>query len=377
MHVLLIGSDIRKRGSRYTSGREELVRSIIAQGHQLTIINGLPYEICRPMLAELGAGYRQLEYNNLGNGLKQITFLKKLTAILKSIKADAIVVYGVQQIPSVCLAAKLAGVPKVFAVINGSGRLFQLKGAVGKGVKMVGLPLLRYSLGNCERVFFQNDDDLQMFKDIHLVGQIQARRLNGSGVNTGRFVQQPMPEEPIFLLVARLLWEKGIQEYLDAARLVKQAFPLARFQLIGAFDSRSGSVNEKDLQPYMNEETIEYLGVVSNIQDYYAAASVFVLPSYYREGIPRTILEAMATGRPIITTDSPGCRETVENGLNGFIIPPRNVEALADKMIWMIQHQEERMNMGNQSRYICENKFDVNEVNKIMLNGMELQSSKS
>jgi len=329
------------------------------------------------MLAELGAGYRQLEYNNLGNGLKQITFLKKLTAILKSIKADAIVVYGVQQIPSVCLAAKLAGVPKVFAVINGSGRLFQLKGAVGKGVKMVGLPLLRYSLGNCERVFFQNDDDLQMFKDIHLVGQIQARRLNGSGVNTGRFVQQPMPEEPIFLLVARLLWEKGIQEYLDAARLVKQAFPLARFQLIGAFDSRSGSVNEKDLQPYMNEETIEYLGVVSNIQDYYAAASVFVLPSYYREGIPRTILEAMATGRPIITTDSPGCRETVENGLNGFIIPPRNVEALADKMIWMIQHQEERMNMGNQSRYICENKFDVNEVNKIMLNGMELQSSKS
>lgn len=374
MHIVLIGADIRKRGSEYNSGREELIQEIINGDHELTIISKYPYELCKPFITRLGIGYKQMEFMSSNTSIRDyLGQIKRLIKIFKSLKPDIVLVYEIKTILSVCIAASIAGVSKVYSVVNGSGRLFQIESFIGKVIRRMVFPIIKYSLSICEKVFFQNPDDMRMFINLGLVKEAKSISVNGSGVNMDKFMNQPLPEEYVFLMASRLLWEKGVNEYLEAARLLKKSFPDVGFWLIGAFDT----VKENDIKPYISDGTIEYLGVVTNIKDYYTNSSVFVLPSYYREGVPRTILEAMSTGRPIITTDVPGCRETVKNGINGFLVQPRNVEELADKMKWIIEHKEETIKMGINSRKLCENKFDVKIVNKKMIETMELEKQKA
>ncbi len=369
MHVVLIGADIRKRNFEYNSGREELIQEITNRNHDLTIISKYPYELCKPFLNRLGIGYKQMEFMRSNISIwNYIGQIKKLIKILKTIKPDIVLVYEIKTIPSVCIAAKIAGAPKVCAVVNGSGRLFQTKNIVGKVLRIMTFPIIKYSLSISERVFFQNPDDMQMFINLGLVKVIKAVTVNGSGVNMIKFMHKKLPEQCIFLMASRLIREKGVMEYLDASRLLKKSFPEVRFQLIGPFDT----VTKDDIEPYVLDGTIEYFGEVTNIEDYYANSSVLVLPSYYREGVPRTILEAMSAGRPIITTDTPGCRETVENGVNGFLIQPRSVEDLVDKMKWIIEHKEDTAIMGRNSRILCEKKFDVSIINKKMMEVLKL-----
>ncbi len=222
-----------------------------------------------------------------------------------------------------------------------------------------------------KKTFFQNKDDAKEFLKLGLVRKGNVKIVNGSGVNMEIFAPMPMPKEQIFLLIGRVLRDKGILEYIQAARKVKSVYPRARFQIIGQFDINPSSIKIQDLQPYIQDGSIEYLGAINDVRPFLAKSFVYVLPSY-REGTPRSVLEAMATGRPIITTDAPGCRETVIHGVNGFLVPIKDVNTLAEKMLWMIENSEEAEKMGKESLRICKEKYDVKKVNESIIKTMNL-----
>ena len=173
------------------------------------------------------------------------------------------------------------------------------------------------------------------------------------------------------MLIARLLGDKGIREYIKAANIVKQKYPDAIFQLVGPEDPSPDGISLQELAQLNNQKAVEYLGATNDVRPYIEGCSIFVLPSYH-EGLPRTVLEAMATGRPVLTTDVPGCRETVVNGKNGWLVEKANVEQLAEKMIWFIENPNEWRRMAEDSRVMVEDKFDVHKVNKELISIMEL-----
>ena len=200
--------------------------------------------------------------------------------------------------------------------------------------------------------------------------------VNGSGVNIERFENMPLPNSVEFLMIGRLLKTKGVEEYVAAAREIKRTYPDVVFSLLGDTDSNPTSVSKDTLEKWINEGVINFSNWLDDVRPSLAKCSVYVLPSY-REGLPRTVIEAMACGRPIITTDVPGCRDTVLHdavsvtianpqvvkGENGFLVPPRNVEALRDAMVYLLLHPEDRLTMGLRSREIVLEKYDVRKVN--------------
>lgn len=214
-------------------------------------------------------------------------------------------------------------------------------------------------------------DDKSEFINNGLLGKEKAVIINGSGVNLEKFKPVKLPQENTFLFIGRLIKDKGIMEYLEACKIVKTKYYDVRCLLVGPYDSNPSALKPEELKPYIDGEIIEYFGEKKDVRPFIAQCSTYVLPSYH-EGTPKTVLEAMAMGRPIITTDAPGCRETVIDGLNGFLVPVKDSEKLARKMIWMIEHKEEVEKMGQESRKICEEKFDVNKVNEVILKTMGL-----
>ena len=191
----------------------------------------------------------------------------------------------------------------------------------------------------------------------------KAEIVNGSGVNMERFLKAPLPEKPVFLMVSRIIREKGVMEYCKAAQAVKKDYPDTRFILLGAFDNAIGGLDKDEVMPFVQRGVIELPGEVKDPVAFYQNCSVYVLPSYYREGLPRTLLEAMSCGRPLITTDWTGCRLTVADGENGFLVPVRNVGALADRMRKLIENPVMIRQMGERSYEICQKQFDVHFVN--------------
>jgi glycosyltransferase involved in cell wall biosynthesis len=221
-------------------------------------------------------------------------------------------------------------------------------------------------------IFFQNKDDLFEFrKNIRFRPCQQFALVNGSGVDLEYFRQQPMPENFSFLLAARLISDKGVLEYANAARYLKGKYPYIKFFLAGWFDQTPYAIKKALVTEWQQEGTIEFLGHVEDIREALKNASVFVLPSL-REGTPRSVLEAMASGRPIITTDAPGCRETVREGINGFLIQPKNEYALRLRMEEFVKRPGLLPVMGEASRKIAEEKYDVHMVNDIIIKGMQL-----
>jgi glycosyltransferase involved in cell wall biosynthesis len=196
---------------------------------------------------------------------------------------------------------------------------------------------------------------------------------NGSGVDLEFFTPKQCPSQISFLLMARLIREKGIYEYAEAAQIIKEKYPEINFSLVGYIDEKSPSaVSRQDLQQWIESGTIDFKGFLTDVRPAIENSTIYVLPSYYPEGTPRSVLEAMAMGRPIITTDSPGCRETVEHGVNGFLIPKCDVPALVTAIEFYIENPAEINRMGMASRRIAEEKYDVHKVNAVILKAMEL-----
>lgn len=308
-------------------------------------------------------------------GINPIQDVKTLLAqyrLCRLVKPDAVMCYTIKPVIYGTLAAWLARVPLRFVLITGLGYAFT--GAANgkrKLVQRLARSLYRHALKLSHRVFFQNPDDQALFQQLGLLpSHVPSTVVNGSGIDLTRFEVAPLPEGSVsFLLIARLLGDKGVREYVAAAERIKLDYPQAVFRLVGYIDSNPDSISQAELDVWMEHGTVEYLGRLDDVRPAIALSSVYVLPSY-REGTPRTVLEAMAIGRPVITTDAPGCRETVVDGENGFLIPVKAVDALADVMRRFLDDPSLMPTMGRRSRQIAEEKYDVHKVNAAMLGAM-------
>ncbi len=311
----------------------------------------------------------RLERSGL-NPISDVRSFLELRKQLKSIKPDAVLTYAAKTNVWGILAAAWAGVPRRVAMVAGMGYAFT-DGANGRTLKQQTIAgiltlLYRISFRIACKVIVQNPDDAKELQRRCGLTPQKITRINGTGVALPDWPFLPPHTTPItFTLVARLLREKGVLEFLQAARLIKERHPSTRFLLLGALDDNPGSLRKEDIQPWVENGTIEWPGHV-DIKPWLAQTSVFVLPSY-REGVPRSTQEAMAMGRAVITTDAPGCRETVVDGVNGFLVPPRNVDTLVAAMERFIAEPTLIESMGRASRRLAEERFDVRKANATII----------
>ncbi|MFD1014845.1 glycosyltransferase family 4 protein [Winogradskyella rapida] len=347
--------------------RGDFIKSLIA--NQFKVFTAAPNYTDEDieLLSNLGA--TPVEFNLQRTGLNPINdfkSIKALRAIIKNNNIDLVFPYTVKPVIYGSFAANSCNVP-VTSLITGLGYAFTGLSLKAKILQRFNEMLYRLSIRKNKVIIFQNKDDHQLFLDRHVISKKQTVAfVSGSGVNLNTFTfKEKETLNPIrFLLVARLIEEKGIALYMEAAKQLKKNYPKAEFHLIGVVETSPSAINEEELNRLHQEGIIIFHGPQSNVATHLHNTNVFVLPSYYREGLPRTTLEACATGTPIITTDSVGCREAVKPGKNGFLIPPQNLEALVEAMEYCITHPEELKAMGRESRIYAEERFDVNIINK-------------
>ena len=300
----------------------------------------------------------------------------KLTLLIRKYKPDVCFCYFIKPVIFGSIASWLAGTPRIISMIEGLGYTFT-DDATQRSLwrksllKTIVKYLYGFSLARCNRVIFLNSDDLYEFVDESLVEKDSAIKLGGIGVDLDYWCyQEEFPEELTFLMAARILKEKGVVEFSEAAKCVKKEFPNIKFVLIGEIDSNPGALTRDEVSRWVHAGILEWPGYV-DMKLWLKKASVFVLPSY-REGVPRSTQEAMAMGRPVITTEVPGCRDTVADGVNGFLVPPRNVNALVSAMLHFQGKPALLKKFGRESRRMAETRYDVKKINKqiikIMLN---------
>ena len=308
------------------------------------------------------------------NPVADLRLLLALFLLIRRVRPSITLPYTVKPVVYGTLAAWLAGVPQRYALITGLGYAFT---GERKGVmrRIVGL-LYRRALERTHKVFFQNPDDEHDFRVAGILpAAVPSVIVNGSGIDVATFSPKCIDlAPPVFLMIARLLGDKGVREYAAAAKRVKTVHPAAQFHLVGWIDTNPDAISQSELDSWIASGAIEFLGKLDDVRPAISDASIYVLPSY-REGTPRTVLEAMAMGRPVITTDAPGCRETVRNGDNGFLVPVRSVDALVDAMLQFIEEPALAIRMGARSRQIAEDRYDVRKVNTVMLREMGLEAT--
>lgn len=324
--------------------------------------------VSRKKLEDMGVKVHEVELKRTGmNPVEDFKTFWCLLGLMKTIEPDYMLAYTIKPVIYGMLAAKVVRVPKRIALITGLGYSFQENGKNTGLLQYLVRKLYALSMRCAHLTFFQNPDDERLFRTLALLPQ-QTRSVvvNGSGVSLSHFDLAALPAEPRFLLIGRLLADKGVREYIEAARQIKASYPEAMFYLVGWIDENPNAISQTELDEWIDSGVIDYLGKLDDVRSAIASSNVFVLPSY-REGTPRTVLEAMAMGRPIITTDAPGCRETVIEGENGFLVPVKCVNALVVAMKRFVLKPELIVRMGMRSRELAVEKYDVNKVNALML----------
>lgn len=368
---LLIGG----LGESLINFRGPLIAALQARGFQVHVAApDLPQgDPIRQQLQAKGVVVHNVVLQRTGtNPLVDVQTLWSLWRLMRRIRPEQVLGYTVKPVIYGSLAAWLAGVPRCFALITGLGYAFQRQ-VKGGALQFLVRRLYAVALARVQCVFFQNLDDYALFHHQALIAP-SARTciVNGSGVDVAAFNVVPLVAgPPVFLLVARLLGDKGVREYAQAARRIRAMHPSVRFLLVGWIDTNPNAIAQHELDTWVSDGSLEFLGRLSDVRPAIAACTVYVLPSY-REGTPRTVLEAMAMGRAIITTDAPGCRETVVDGDNGLLVPVKSVEALETAMLRFVADPTLANRMGQRSRQIAEEKYDVHKVNAVMLAEMGL-----
>ncbi len=357
--------------------RGPLIQAMVACGHEVLAL--APDYDPRTRLAVKALGAEPVDYHLSRTGLNPFRDARDfvfLVRLLRRLSPDVTFAYSIKPVIYGTLAGWLAHVPKRLAMIEGLGYAFTdpgVKQSCGRKVlRSVVRLLYRLSLSKATRVFFLNPDDLGEFVSSGLVRARKSFLLGPIGLDLREFTPAPPVKEPLtFLFVGRLLREKGVAEFAEAARRVKGRHPLTRFILLGGLDTNPGAIPRSVVEAWVKEGLLEWPGQVPDVRPWLAQTSVFVLPSY-REGLPRSTQEAMAMARPVITTDAPGCRETVIPGVNGFLVPVRDVDALVGAMEQFIRHPELVETMGRESRRLAKERFDVHKINTILLREMGL-----
>ncbi|MBV6274135.1 glycosyltransferase family 4 protein [Alcaligenaceae bacterium CGII-47] len=351
--------------------RGHLIRELVGAGLQVYCLAPDYDPDTRRALRSLGAEPVDYGLQRTGmNPLRDARDVLGLIGTLRRLQPDVVFAFSTKPMVYGTLAAWLARVPRRVALVEGAGYVFTASGEGlswrRQALRSMVERLYRLAFGRAHRIIFLNPDDRDEFVRRRLVPTDRTALLGGIGVDLDGWRVAPPVVAPIcFLLVARLLREKGILEYVAAARLIHKQYAGVRFVLLGGLDSNPGGLNRAEVQSWVDEGVLDWPGHVP-VRPWMEQASVFVLPSY-REGVPLSTQEAMAMGRPIITTDVPGCRQTVEEGVNGYIVPPRNIDALAASMRRFIESPETIVTMGLASRKIAERDFDVRQINKKLM----------
>jgi glycosyltransferase involved in cell wall biosynthesis len=308
------------------------------------------------------------------NPVKDFRTLWALIRLVREVNPDVVLCYTIKPVIWGLLAASLGSVPRRYALITGLGYVFTGDARGRRALaQRIARCLYRLSLRRATLVFFQNPDDEREFRKLKLVPlEVPSCVVNGSGVDVEQFPVATMPHGPVrFLLIARLLGDKGIREYVAAARVLAEEHPRVEWHLVGGPDPNPDAIGEAEVRGWQDAGFITWRGELKDVRPAIASAHVYVLPSY-REGTPRTVLEAMAMGRGVVTVDAPGCRETVVDGDNGFLVPPRDVDSLVRAMRRFLDDPSLIQRMGARSRAIAKDKYDVHKVNAVMLDAMGL-----
>ena len=360
--------------------REPLIRELIAKGYKVYAFAIDYTDEQRQLLKSLGV--IPIDYDLTRSGLNMLADLKmmfRLKTKLEAIKPDIVLSYFVKPVIYGTVAARLANIPIRIAMLEGLGYVHTASqngyGFKKRILQIVQGVLFTISFKFATRVVFLNPDDPIDLSKMALFSKSKVEVLGGIGLELLDYpYSKPNMNNPIrFIFIARLLAEKGIYQLIEAIKLVQEKYPSTELVVLGSLDENSPTgLTKKDLDDFIKQEIIIYPGQVANVNEWLSNSHVFVLPSH-REGVPRSTQEAMATGLPIITTDVPGCRETVVDGKNGFLVPAFDVDILSEKMIWFIQNPERIESMGFASRCIAEEKFDVHKVNAKMLKIMGIK----
>ncbi|MBC8951363.1 glycosyltransferase family 4 protein [Xenorhabdus sp. TS4] len=366
MKIILIGTT----ADSMINFRKTLIKKMTESNHEVFCFAIDYNEEQRDKIKKLGA--TPINYNLSRSGLNPFSDIKntiQLSRKIKSIKPDIVLSYFSK--PSIygSWAAKLAKTPNIFAMLEGLGFCFtsQKEGKNWKKIFLRKIQILLYKITFPKidgLILLNKDDESDLVKKNNI--NVKTFILGGIGLDLNDYPYTPINKDNkiSFIFIARLLKEKGIFEYINAAKIVKIKYPETTFNVLGAIDSENpGGIKLEQLEELKNTGVINYPGFVKNVNDWLSNSDVFVLPSYYREGIPRSTQEAMAIGRPIITTNVPGCKETVHEGKNGFLISPWSAEDLAEKMFFFIENPDFIEKMGQESYHIAKIKYDCHKVN--------------
>lgn len=342
--------------------RSELISELLSRGNEVVVAT--PKEKDYRRLEDMGCKFISVKIDGHGmNLLKDFFVYRQYKSILKSERPDMVFLFTTKANIYCGMVCRELAVPSVMN-ITGMGMAMGNKGLI----QIIMIYLYKFACNgkNMKRIFFQNDDSLEFFRKHRIGSQSIYKRIPGSGVNLEKFTVQPFPNSDTvdFLFIARIMKQKGIDEYIEAARKVRETHPEAVFHVLGNCDDDYKAILEEENK----KGTIVYHGRMSNIIDFEKISQCTIQPSYYPEGMSNVILEAAASGRPVITTDHPGCREGVDDGITGFIIPTKSASALVaaiEKMLSMTQHEKEEM--GLRGREKMEKEFDRVIVTKAYL----------
>ena len=361
-HILIISG----YGPSLISFRLPLIKRLLSRGHKVSVAaptNNFPNNL-QKVLLDLGVDinffFLSRQSLNLLDDCKSLFDIKK---ILQNLKPNIVISYTAKTVIYTGLVLKFFKEINYYPLITGLGYAFSMRNSIK--IK---------SLKNSVKIIFQKKDDQSLFLKLKIIKDKNLSYIvNGSGVDLNFYPFASLPSKPVFLMIARLLIDKGVREYVEAAKIVRSRFPNTKFQLVGGLDKNPSGISADELKVWIKQGDIEYLGEIKSVQSALKSCKYYVLPSYYREGIPRSTLEALSTGRPIITTDAPGCRETVIHAKNGLLVPIKDPVSLANAMIRLLNETDETLEkMANESHLLAKNKYEINKVNKSMIEIMNL-----
>lgn len=346
---------------------------MLTQGHKVTAVAPDFSSETMTTLQQMGVACREVSMDRRGLSPKaDIKLLSALRRLLKSERPDLLVTFTIKPNIWGAIAAYSAGV-KSAAMVTGLGYALTHEGGSAKARLVIALSrrLYRFATRLNDFVFFQNTDDRDDFIQMGcLADPSKVRLVGGSGVDMKHYDRTPLPAEPVFLMISRLLGDKGVREYAAAAAIVKRDMPEARFLLVGGYDEGLDGISSDEVAAWQ-ADGLEYMGQIDDVRPYLSQCSTYVLPSY-REGTPRSVLEAMSMGRPIITTDVPGCRQTTIDGETGTLVPLKDVNSLAAAMEDLAQNPEVRANYGDAAHERIRQIYDVDIVNESLMRQLEL-----
>ncbi|MES1944112.1 glycosyl transferase [Salinisphaera sp. PC39] len=355
--------------------RGPLIRDLVAAGHRVYAFAPDFDEATRAGVRELGA--EPVAYPLQRVGLNPVADLRSMFALwrlLRRLRIDVALCYFIKPVIYGTLAAWLARVPRRVALIEGAGYVFasEADGSLKRRLlRMAVTGLYRFALRRAQHVLVLNSDDRELFVSRRMVAPERIDMLPGIGIDLDRYAAtEPVVEPMTFVLAARLIAEKGVRVYARAARVIKEQYPEVRFLLLGQPDDNPDSLDRSEVEGWVADGILEWPGQVADVRPYLAGSSVFVLPTYYREGLPRSILEAMAMARPVITTDNPGCRDAIVDGECGYLVPVRDADSLAEAMRRFIERPALVGEFGRAGRQRAETLYDVRSVNRQLISTM-------